>query len=113
MFLLSVLTVSETSPGWKKGLLVLTCLVARVSVGPVLYSTESLHWTCLLAYGSHINLTHQFPSGSLLRLLLGKLAFLSAQKLRAPRYGFSDSVHQRKRSGVRCLRAGCFQGNDG
>lgn len=59
MFLLSVLTVSKTSPG-QKGVPVQTCLATRVSVGPipVLFSTESLHWTCLLVYGSCINLTH-------------------------------------------------------
>jgi hypothetical protein len=60
MFLLSVLAVSMTSPGLKKGMPVLTCLATRVSGGPipVLFSTESLYWTCLLAYGSRINLTH-------------------------------------------------------
>lgn len=90
MFLLFVIPVSKTSPDRKKGMPVLTCLSTRVSEGPirVRFSTEShLHWTCLLAYGSHINLTHQLPSGSLLRLLPGKLAFLSAQKLRALGYG--------------------------
>lgn len=52
VFLLSVLTVSKTSPGQKKGMPVLTCLATRVSEGPipVPLSTESLHWnwlTCL------------------------------------------------------------------
>jgi hypothetical protein len=46
-------------------------------------------------------------------LLLGKLAFLSAQKLRAPGYGFPDSVYQRKGFGVRYLTASCFQGKIG
>lgn len=60
MFLLSVLTVSKTPSGQKKGVPVQTCLATRVSVGPipVLFSTESLHWTCPFAYGSLINLTH-------------------------------------------------------
>lgn len=92
MFLPSVLTVSKTSLGWKKGVPVLTCLAIMVSVGPipVSFSTESLPWTCLHVCGSRINLTHQLPSCSLLRLLLGQLTFLSSQKLGAPGCGFQD-----------------------